>query len=1038
MSMSPPVRGESVLEIAVAIVSHLSSLRELSRARLINRTFHDAVCADLSSRIRTVVTGNLITGKWAELLAGASNSWQAIRKEQGSVESWSLVLACPKGRVEEWRVFLLNNRFDDRGVEDGRVGGAVRSAARFRHQTWSSMSVVVASKGSRNRRAINKSYVFDLHPALTAVGETIETGRDREGTISTCALECTGKWMTANVDVDLSRTARTGAAIKRQKGAALYVRYALEYADPYGHSTRALRHVWSLKGWCLNKRCLWFSRDIRSTRSSFAPDSSSDVAEVKKKYTGMGFPVAVFYGTEVGKVECVPVPVILPLKAHYSEWDLRYDIWLQCPVFADHVLYWGDLYFQRIRTPDRTDGGGFLLCSNDQSIDNANENLTLYGVLKGLGIHFSPIWRGNLMVLSISAKGRVQSLCGGDLHVVNSVVCQSLNLSLGTSGSVVSLRLAAAMSLIRYSVRCEVVAIFPADKTRFGENAQQHLCRLGLKGTPDDASRYMVMLGRLLTPYTDGNRMVTPPSVHIYNRSLAIEVTVPKTVKLSTAGDISLIIPTAYLHEQTGDEIHANTAVETARGLYLHPNVVAKGIGIGAKVEVELTSTYDVQNVSVLQLILKSELTGIIDDDYWGDDLVENDESYTELSTPSSSRSSMSTVLSEYDHISDFSEGNVAPPRYQDADGEAQFRQPVGPATRGSQVAYDTTTSCSHPAYHADATSGERVRDYSPGGAVLSDSPIDLQSVAQFDHLVRSATRGSQVAHDTTVSSPHLAYHAEATTGGRIGHYSSGGTVSSDSPTDLQSAASTVHDGSIQRGPFEGADSLPSAYDVGGGNWVASGMDERWQFQHPSGVTTGGTPSERPSPTESFDSSAVADNPVYDQPGGVTQVFGHNTAANASFPTTRNLNVVPHLQTVVNDFPGVGSGGSYTNHGSRELRRLPRSLRGNTSDTSAQRSHGATATSSSHRTMQPPQRDVNGESAFMMFQLGLAGLRERGGGRLRGRGRGTGGPVAVKKPRRRPYEGEHAPFVGYDSRLHDGVGGTAETPADSPSVTDGQ
>ncbi|THU90465.1 hypothetical protein K435DRAFT_864265 [Dendrothele bispora CBS 962.96] len=437
--MSPPVRGESVLEIAVAIVSHLSSLRELSRARLINRTFHGAVCADLSSRIRTVVTGeyvslddydgflavlartdSLITGKWAELLAGASNSWQAIRKEQESYECWPLVLVCPKG------------------VEDGQVGGAVRSAARFCHkdmggdiillesETWSSMSVVVASKGSRNRRAINKSYVFDLHPALTAVGETIETGRGREGTISTCALKCTGKWMTANVDVDLSSTARTGVTVKRSKGAALYVRHALEYVDPYGLSTRALRHVWSLKGWCLNKKCLWFSRDIRSTRSSFAPDSSSDVAEVKRKYAGMGFPVAVFYGTEVGKVECVPVPVILPLKAHYSEWDLRYDIWLQCPVFADHVLYWGDLYFQRIRASDRTDGGGFLLCGNDQRIDNANENLTLYRVLKGLGIHFSPIWRGNLMVLSISAKGRVQSLCSGDLHVVNTIVCQHI------------------------------------------------------------------------------------------------------------------------------------------------------------------------------------------------------------------------------------------------------------------------------------------------------------------------------------------------------------------------------------------------------------------------------------------------------------------------------------------------------------------------------------------------------------------------------------------------------------------------------------
>ncbi|THU92485.1 hypothetical protein K435DRAFT_862456 [Dendrothele bispora CBS 962.96] len=452
MSVNRPVRGECVLEIAVAIVSHLSSLRQLSRARLINRTFHRAVSMDLGSRIRSLVTSryvslgdydeflavlvrtdSIVTGKWAELLAGASNSWLAIQEKQRLCERWALVVACPRGCIEQWRAYLVNHRLDDCGVEETYVGGAIRYAARFCHkdmggdiillesETGSSMSVVVASKASHNRRAINKSHVFDLHPAATALGESIATGRDKRRPMSSCAVECTGRWLSTNVDVDLSRTARTNIPVRRPTGGALYVQYAPESIEPYGLSAWALRHVWTLKGQCQNKNCLWFSRDIKSTRSSFAPDNGFDVAQLKRKYAGMGFPTAVFYGTQVGKVECVPVPAILPLKHHYSEWDLRYDVWLECPVFADHVLYWGDLNFQQINAPNKG-GARYLLCANDQTINDANENWTLYSVLKGLGVRFSPVWRGNLMILSVSAKGRVQSLCSSDVHAVNAAV----------------------------------------------------------------------------------------------------------------------------------------------------------------------------------------------------------------------------------------------------------------------------------------------------------------------------------------------------------------------------------------------------------------------------------------------------------------------------------------------------------------------------------------------------------------------------------------------------------------------------------------
>ncbi|THU80757.1 hypothetical protein K435DRAFT_809630 [Dendrothele bispora CBS 962.96] len=578
MSMNQHTQQECAVEIAVAIVSHLSSLRELSRARMISRTFRDGVSLDLGSRIRSIVTGHyvssehyddfrallsrtdsLLMGKWAELLAGPSNSWSAIRTQQRLSPSWVLLVACPRDSADEWREYLVNHQLLDCGFAEMYVGPAVRTATCFTHQhmggavvvveseTRSSMSIVLAQRGSCNRRGINKSYVFDLHPAVSAAGENVETGRDSVSAMSTCAVE-----------------------LRRPKGGALYVQYAPDCGNRYGHANRSLRHVWTLKGWCLNKNCVWFSRRIQPMQSSFAPETIIDVTQTKRKYEGMGFPVGLFYGTQVGKVECVPVPPIVPCKDQYSEWDLRYDVWMRCPLVAQHVLYWGDLSFQRICSSDSRGDTRYLLCTDDPTNENLNENLTVYSVLKGFGASRSPVWRGNLLVLSISRRGRVQSLCNSDLHAVNDAVCA-------------------------HNVCCELLGVFPADLARFGDLAEDHLCRLRLKGTPNDESRYMEMLGRLLTPVSKtfhvngtgvkrfqvavNNHLVMPSGLYLEHQFITIEVTVPKNVQFLNRGNIKEMLTVIDLCDPNG---RPRMAAETA-ALYQHENLIAKTIGVASR-----------------------------------------------------------------------------------------------------------------------------------------------------------------------------------------------------------------------------------------------------------------------------------------------------------------------------------------------------------------------------------------------------------------------------------------------------------------------
>ncbi|THU97721.1 hypothetical protein K435DRAFT_796312 [Dendrothele bispora CBS 962.96] len=527
MSMNQHTRQECAVEIAVAIVSQLSSLRELSRARMINRTFRDGVSLDLGSRIRSIVTGQYVSsedydgfrallsrtdsvlmGKWAELLAGPSNSWSDIRKQQRLSPSLVLLVACPRDSMDEWREYLVNHQLLDCGFAETYVGRAVRSATCFSHQymggavvvleseTRSSMSIVLAQKGSCNRRGINKSYVFDLHPAVTARGENVETGRESVSAMSTCAVECTGRWMSCNADIDLSRTLRTNVAVRRPKGGAL------------------------------------------PTQSSFAPESILDVTETKRKYEGMGFPVGLFYGTQVGKVECVPVPSIVPCKDQYSEWDLRYDVWLRCPVVAQHVLYWGDLSFERIRSSDSSSDTGYLLCTNDPSNENANENTTVYSVLK-------------------------------------------------------------VMTLASYNVCCELLGVFPADFARFGYLAGNHLCRLRLKATSNDESRYMEMLGRLLTPDAVDNHRVWPSGLYLEGQFITIEVTVPKTVEFRNRGNLQELLAVTDLCDEKGQP---RMVAETAAAFYHHGNIIAKTMGVGAQLEMNLAVTYDSRYMKVIMV----------------------------------------------------------------------------------------------------------------------------------------------------------------------------------------------------------------------------------------------------------------------------------------------------------------------------------------------------------------------------------------------------------------------------------------------------
>ncbi|KAK7436324.1 hypothetical protein VKT23_019171 [Stygiomarasmius scandens] len=125
----------------------------------------------------------------------------------------------------------------------------------------------------------------------------------------------------------------------------------------------------------------------------------------------------------MGDIHAVPVPSVQGLKSSMVATELRYEIWLQCPYLATHVIYWGDLQFTKVDIGEDNEGKKLLVCTNDQNGDLV-ENNSLYCAMKVAGYEYCPTWRGNVLVLVVDADDNVYSMPPDNALQINELVCR--------------------------------------------------------------------------------------------------------------------------------------------------------------------------------------------------------------------------------------------------------------------------------------------------------------------------------------------------------------------------------------------------------------------------------------------------------------------------------------------------------------------------------------------------------------------------------------------------------------------------------------
>ncbi|THU94159.1 hypothetical protein K435DRAFT_860803 [Dendrothele bispora CBS 962.96] len=452
---------DQILDVVLEIVSHLPSLQDLHYSSLVSQTFHKAVAIELRNRIRYLLTSTCIpsdcysdfinelgdrnsvaSGDVVHLLCSRNSNWSTLNTYAVNESVVVLKIICPRDSICKWKYFFEKHGFSNADAPCMVTNSLVNGYAFYGHEgmrglvavlqsvTRSPFTVLLGEKSSAKRQGLNNTHIFDLHPQLTKSGMEVTTDRNWKDTNSMrlCHTECTGQWynLDPSVPTKIDLSTRPYGSEKPAKSRPLFMRYQSNVREE-NLSEYCRRHAWSPKGCCVNVDCVWFSVDLKSSISCFAADTNVEKQRLIRIYSQRPVPTGLLYGCERGDLDYVPVPPIVNHRQRSHAGELRYDLWLQCPILPSHLLYWGDLEFVNLPMESVHKRKRYVLCSNLQSTEGLQENQSLYSAMKGLGYARCPIWNGNLLVVRVEGSGFVTSLSGYDKYWVNKAVCRSVS-----------------------------------------------------------------------------------------------------------------------------------------------------------------------------------------------------------------------------------------------------------------------------------------------------------------------------------------------------------------------------------------------------------------------------------------------------------------------------------------------------------------------------------------------------------------------------------------------------------------------------------